>query len=76
MVFKCPPGRGVADHERGLRTTLTAALGSDVGREAAAEALAYGWEHWDRVSALENPAGYLYPVGRDLGGRRRRNGHV
>ncbi len=47
-----------------LRHALTAALGQELGHEAAAEAMAYGWEHWDRVQGLENPAGYLYRVGR------------
>jgi len=47
-----------------LRYALTAALGQELGHEAAAEALAYGWEHWDRVQGLTNPAGYLYRVGR------------
>jgi RNA polymerase sigma factor (sigma-70 family) len=47
-----------------LRYALTAALGQELGHESAAEALAYGWEHWDRVKDLENPAGYLYRVGR------------
>jgi hypothetical protein len=32
-----------------LRTALTAAYGPDVGADAAAEALAYGWEHWPRL---------------------------
>jgi len=59
----------VATYEVKLRGALTATLGSEVGREAAAEAMAYGWEHWDRVSALENPIGYLYQVGRNRGGR-------
>lgn len=65
----------VADHERRLRQALTADLGADAGREAAADALAYGWEHWDRVSAMESPAGYLFVVGRDRArrARRRRN---
>ena len=49
--------------EPGLRRALTAGFGSDVGREAAAEALIYGWEHWDRVEGLKNPAGYLFRVG-------------
>ena len=48
-----------------IRQALSVAFGSDVGREATAEALAYGWEHWDRVSAMDNPTGYLYVVGRD-----------
>ncbi len=47
-----------------LRYALTAALGQELGREATADALLYGWEHWERVQGLENPAGYLYRVGR------------
>lgn len=31
--------------------------------DAASEALAYGWERWDRLATMENPAGYLYRVG-------------
>lgn len=46
-----------------LRAALVAAYGPDVGADATAEALAYGFEHWDRVGAMENPAGYLYRVG-------------
>lgn len=55
----------VTDTEMRLRHALTAAFGAERGREAAAEALAYGWEHWDRVREMENPSGYLYRVGRD-----------
>ena len=55
-------------HSR-LRGTENA-LGSQMGHEATAEALAYGWEHWDQVSAMANPAGYLYKVGRDMGRRQ------
>jgi len=55
----------------GLTQALVAALGGEVGREMSAEALAYGWEHWDRVGTLENPAGYLYRVGRNRGRRAR-----
>ena len=55
-----------------LREALTAALGSEAGREATADALAYGWEHWSRVGQLENPAGYLYAVGRNNQRRRYR----
>lgn len=57
----------VSANERGLRQSLTAALGPEVGREAAAEALAYGWENWNRVEGLDNPAGYLYRVGLNWG---------
>jgi RNA polymerase sigma factor (sigma-70 family) len=46
-----------------LRRALVAAYGSERGREAAAEALAYAWEHWDSLKALKNPIGYLYRVG-------------
>ena len=42
---------------------LVAAYGPEVGADAAAEALAYGFEHWDRVGGMDNPAGYLYRVG-------------
>ena len=50
-----------------LRYALIAALGHDRGREATSEAMAYAWEHWDRIEAMENPAGYLYRVGRSRG---------
>lgn len=53
----------VTETEERLRIALIATHGPDRGREAAAEALAYGWENWDRVRTLENPAGYLYRVG-------------
>jgi RNA polymerase sigma-70 factor (ECF subfamily) len=57
----------------GLKHALMAALGADMGMEAASEALAYGWEHWGRVGVMENPGGYLYRVGRNWGGRRLRS---
>lgn len=60
----------VSENESVLRHSLCAALGSQLGYEAAAEALAYGWEHWDRISGMENPAGYLYRFGRDRGRRQ------
>lgn len=54
----------------GLKHALMAALGADLGVEAASEALVYGWEHWGRVGQMENPGGYLYKVGRNWGRRR------
>ena len=42
---------------------LTAAYGPEVGHEATAEALSYGWRHWDRVVKMENPVGFLFRVG-------------
>lgn len=52
-----------------LRGAFTATFGVDVGPEVCAETLAYGWEHWDRLSEMENPAGYLYRVGIGKGRR-------
>jgi len=50
-----------------LRNALVASYGHESGREATAEALAYAWENWDRIYAMENPIGYLYRVGRSRG---------
>lgn len=55
-----------------LRAGLVAAYGPEAGIEATSEALAWGWEHWDRLSAMENPAGYLYRVGQTAARRSRR----
>lgn len=54
----------VRETEPKLRRALVAAAGGQRGREAACEALEFAWEHWDRVKAMDNPAGYLYRVGR------------
>lgn len=62
----------VTEKEAELRHALTAAFGPERGREASAEALAYGWEHWDRLRGMTNPAGYLYRVGRDRARRMTR----
>ena len=53
----------VIDAEPRLRRALCAMRGPAAGRDAVAEALAWAWEHWDRVQAMENPVGYLYRVG-------------
>ena len=47
-----------------LRTALSGAFGAEVGRDAAADALAWAWQHRERLDAMENPIGYLYRVGR------------
>lgn len=57
--------------EEHLRRVLIARYGYEVGREAAAEALAYAWEHWEKVGAMKNPAGYLYRVGQSRARRFR-----
>lgn len=59
-------------HEQRLRQALTALLGPAVGRDATVEALSYGWEHWERVSQMDNPVGYLYVVGRERATRHAR----
>lgn len=59
----------VDQHETALRESLVAACGGELGRDAAAEALVYGWQHWGRISGMENPVGYLYRVGLSRGRR-------
>jgi DNA-directed RNA polymerase specialized sigma24 family protein len=54
----------VKETEPQLRHALVAAFGQDRGLEATADALAYAFENWDRIESVENPAGYLYRVGR------------
>lgn len=46
-----------------LRRALVARYGVELGTEAAADAVAYAWEHRTAVSALANPLGYLFRVG-------------
>ena len=50
---------------------LAAAFGPDAANDASAEAFAYAWEHWDRVAGMDNPAGYVYRVGRSRMRHRR-----
>ena len=62
----------VKETEIRLKYALCAALGGEAGMEATAEALAYGWENWERIQPMENPVGYLYRVGRNKARRRRK----
>jgi len=64
--------RFVSDVEPRLRSAPVAACGTEVGREATAEALAYAWEHWERVRPMSNPTGYLFRVGQSRSRQRRR----
>jgi DNA-directed RNA polymerase specialized sigma24 family protein len=59
----CKYRRFVLEAEPKLRRALIAAYGPERGREATCEALAYAWQHWDRVEQMKNPVGYLYRVG-------------
>jgi RNA polymerase sigma-70 factor (ECF subfamily) len=56
---------------------LVSELGPDGADDAVAQGLAHAWQHWGRVSAMENPSGYVYRValraGRDAASRRARS---
>lgn len=56
-----------------LARAFAAAYGVDRGQEALSEALAFAWEHFDLVEAMDNPAGYLYRVGQSRTRARRRH---
>jgi RNA polymerase sigma factor (sigma-70 family) len=62
----------VAAVEPGLRRALVAGFGADVGRDAAADALIWAWQHWPRVQRYRNPAGYLFRVGQSAARRHLR----
>jgi len=51
----------VVAYETRLRQALMAACGGERGRDAACDALSYGWEHWDRVRPMDNPVGPELP---------------
>jgi DNA-directed RNA polymerase specialized sigma24 family protein len=56
-----------SESEPRLRQALSATLGTQVGREATADAMAYAWENWGRIETMRNPIGYLFTVGRSRG---------
>lgn len=58
--------------DRRLRRALPAAVGVEEAPDAVAEALAWAWEHRDRVATFANPHGYLYRIAVNAGRRRRR----
>jgi DNA-directed RNA polymerase specialized sigma24 family protein len=60
-----------ADVEPQLRRALVARYGHERGREAAAEALTWAWEHWPELASIGNPVGYLYRVGQSKSRPRR-----
>jgi DNA-directed RNA polymerase specialized sigma24 family protein len=53
----------VAEHRPRLLQVLVARFGIEVGADATADAMAYSFEHWDRVESMTNPLGYLFRVG-------------
>lgn len=54
-----------------VRAALVARYGPEVGRDAAAAALGWAWENWDRLRSIDNQVGYLYRVGQSKARRRR-----
>lgn len=62
----------VSDGGARLRRAFISAYGPEVGAEATSDALAYAWEHWSKISAMENPTGYVYRVGQSKARRYRR----
>jgi len=72
-------GRAEEDFVRFVETTgprlhraLVARFGWEDGREAAAEALAFAWEHRLELAEMDNPVGYLYRVGANRSRSRRK----
>lgn len=61
--------RFAGEFARPLKEALMASFGPELGDEATAEALAYGWEHWERIREMANPRGYLYRVGQNYARR-------
>lgn len=55
-----------------VRRALIARYGLEAGGEAAADAVAWGWEHGDVLCEMANPGGYLYRVGQTAARRGRR----
>ncbi len=53
----------IADARRRLWRAYVVVRGIDGADEATAEAVAWAWEHPERVAELANPVGYLYRVG-------------
>jgi DNA-directed RNA polymerase specialized sigma24 family protein len=60
------------DVEPKLRYSLVAACGPERGLDATEDALVFAWEHWEKVQAASNPAGFLYRIGRRRASRMRR----
>ena len=55
-----------------LRAALTSLYGAEMGREATSEAMAWAYEHWDRVGPLQHQVAYLFRVGQSRTRRLRR----
>lgn len=51
------------NHGPGLRHAFVARYGPDVGGDVMGDVAMYAWEHWKKVSRMDNPSGWLYRVG-------------
>jgi RNA polymerase sigma-70 factor (ECF subfamily) len=58
--------------EQTVRRALVARNGLHAGSDAAAEAMAWAWQHRDRLATIDEPAAYLYRVGQTAARRLRR----
>ncbi len=47
----------VRDDGERLRRVLAAQHGPDLGNDLTSDAIAFAWEHWDRVGAMANRSG-------------------
>lgn len=66
-----------ADHHSRLYSALCATTANrQEAEELTQEAFLRVWERWDRVSSLENPAGYLYRTAMNLFRKRLRRAKV
>jgi DNA-directed RNA polymerase specialized sigma24 family protein len=61
----------VVDNEPKLRRALVALYGTERGRDATCEALAYAWEHWSELAEVTNLPGYLFRVAQSRSRQRR-----
>jgi RNA polymerase sigma factor (sigma-70 family) len=58
----------IATRDQLLRA-LRAHVSPDIAAEVLADAYAYAWAHWSRITALDNPTGYVYRVAERIGYR-------
>jgi len=48
---------------RRVRRALVAYYGSEIGNEAADDAMALAWERWADLGSMIDPAGYVFRIG-------------
>lgn len=52
-------------HEPAVRRALVSGFGGEIGREATVVAFGRSWQDWNRISGLDNPAGYVFRIGQN-----------